>query len=98
MADRGYFKIEDIEACEKAGIVPYVPRPQRGAGEIRQGTEGQFFTGLAGIEARRRSLVTQRPRIQRLPSRCDFSHGLLNFAQQFDVVMSLQISGPNNPW
>ena len=24
------FKIEDIEACEKAGINPYVPRPQRG--------------------------------------------------------------------
>ena len=31
VADRGYFKIEDIEACEKAGIEPYVPRPQRGA-------------------------------------------------------------------
>jgi hypothetical protein len=30
VADKGYFKIEDIEACEKAGIVPYVPRPQRG--------------------------------------------------------------------
>lgn len=29
VADKGYFKIEDIEACEKAGIVPYVPRPQR---------------------------------------------------------------------
>src|SRR5271165_3193669 len=29
-ADKGYFKIEDIEACEKAGIEPYVPRPQRG--------------------------------------------------------------------
>ncbi len=27
VADKGYFKIEDIEACEKAGIVPYVPRP-----------------------------------------------------------------------
>jgi len=27
-ADRGYFKIEDIEACEKAGMEPYVPRPQ----------------------------------------------------------------------
>jgi hypothetical protein len=31
VADKGYFKIEDIEACEKAGIVPYVPRPQRGS-------------------------------------------------------------------
>jgi transposase len=30
VADRGYFKIEDIEACETAGMVPYVPRPQRG--------------------------------------------------------------------
>jgi transposase/IS5 family transposase len=30
VADRGYFKIEDIEACEAAGMTPYVPRPQRG--------------------------------------------------------------------
>jgi transposase len=30
VADRGYFKIEDIEAREKAGMEPYVPRPQRG--------------------------------------------------------------------
>ena len=30
VADRGYFKIEDIETCEKAGMEPYVPRPQRG--------------------------------------------------------------------
>jgi IS5 family transposase len=30
VADKGYFKIEDIEACEKAGMMPYVPRPQRG--------------------------------------------------------------------
>jgi transposase len=30
VADSGYFKIEDIEACEKAGMTPYVPRPQRG--------------------------------------------------------------------
>jgi transposase len=30
VADKGYFKIEDIESCENAGIVPYVPRPQRG--------------------------------------------------------------------
>ena len=30
VADKGYFKIEDIEACEKSGITPYVPRPQRG--------------------------------------------------------------------
>jgi transposase len=30
VADKGYFKTEDIEACETAGIVPYVARPQRG--------------------------------------------------------------------
>jgi len=30
VADKGYFKIEDIESCEKAGMVPYVPHPQRG--------------------------------------------------------------------
>ncbi len=31
VADRGYFKIEDIEACERAGIVPHVPKPERGS-------------------------------------------------------------------
>ncbi len=30
VADRGYFKIEDIEACDQAGLTPHVPRPQRG--------------------------------------------------------------------
>jgi transposase len=30
VADRGYFKIEDIEACEKADLIPHVPKPQRG--------------------------------------------------------------------
>ena len=29
VADKGYFKIEDIEACEAAGITPYVPKPKR---------------------------------------------------------------------
>src|SRR6202049_4367621 len=36
VADRGYFKIEDIEACEKAGMTPYVPKPQRGSA-VRKG-------------------------------------------------------------
>jgi len=36
VADRGYFKIEDIEACEKAGMTPYVPKPQRGPA-VREG-------------------------------------------------------------
>lgn len=36
VADKGYFKIEDIVACEAAGIVPHVPRPQRGS-SVRDG-------------------------------------------------------------
>ena len=31
VANRGYFKAEDIETCEKVGCIPYVPRPQRGS-------------------------------------------------------------------
>src|SRR4051812_38335443 len=30
VANSGYFKIEDIDACDKPGMMPYVPRPQRG--------------------------------------------------------------------
>jgi len=30
VADKGYFKIEDIETCVAAGITPYVPKPNRG--------------------------------------------------------------------
>ncbi|MET3645405.1 hypothetical protein [Phyllobacterium ifriqiyense] len=36
VADRGYLKVEDIEACEKAGITAYVPKPLRGAA-VREG-------------------------------------------------------------
>jgi Transposase DDE domain len=39
VADRGYFRIEDIEACEKVGLDPYVPRPQRGP-SVRAGLFG----------------------------------------------------------
>lgn len=44
VADRGYFKIEDIEACEAAGITPYVPKPVRGSA-VRQGffSKDQFL-------------------------------------------------------
>ena len=31
VADKGYFRTEDIASCEEAGLTPYVPRPQRGA-------------------------------------------------------------------
>ena len=30
VADKGYFQAEDIEACEEAGAVPHVPKPERG--------------------------------------------------------------------
>src|SRR6202047_1344597 len=30
VADRGYFEIEDIAACERAGLPPHIPQPQRG--------------------------------------------------------------------
>ena len=36
VADRGYFKFEDIAACEAAGMTPYVPKPQRGSA-VREG-------------------------------------------------------------
>ena len=36
VADRGYFKIEDLEACEKAGVTAYVPKPIRGPA-VREG-------------------------------------------------------------
>ena len=36
VADRGHFKFEDIEACEAAGMTPYVPKPQRGPA-VREG-------------------------------------------------------------
>src|ERR1700680_676492 len=35
-ADKGYFRTEDIAACEKAGLIPHVPRPQRGSA-VREG-------------------------------------------------------------
>ena len=31
VADAGYFRTEDIETCEQAGLTPHVPRPQRGS-------------------------------------------------------------------
>src|ERR1700733_9014047 len=36
VADKGYFKSEDIESCEKMGLTPYVPKPQRGSA-VRDG-------------------------------------------------------------
>ena len=49
VADRGYFKIEDIEACEKTGCVPHVAKPQRGS-SVREGLfrkdEFRYHAGL----------------------------------------------------
>ena len=36
VADMGYYKGEDIEACEKIGVTPFVARPQRGVA-VREG-------------------------------------------------------------
>ncbi len=36
VADRGYFKTEDIVACEEAGMIPYLPKPNRGPA-VREG-------------------------------------------------------------
>ncbi|MCY3812367.1 MAG: transposase [Gammaproteobacteria bacterium] len=36
VADRGYYKIGDVEACEAAGVMPYVPKPVRSP-SIRKG-------------------------------------------------------------
>lgn len=35
VADKGYFAIEDIEACEAAGATPFVPKPRRGAAAVK---------------------------------------------------------------
>lgn len=61
VADRGYFKIEDIEACEMAGIVPYVPKPQRGSAvakgffpkdQFRYDAEADIYTCPGGAALR----------------------------------------------
>jgi len=51
VADRGYFKIEDIEACEKTGCVPHVAKPQRGS-SVREGLfRKDEFRYDAGLDA-----------------------------------------------
>ena len=48
VADRGYFKIEDIEACEKAGCIPHVPRPQRAPRSARASSARTSFATTQG--------------------------------------------------
>src|SRR5271163_4254561 len=59
VADKGYFRTEDIAACEKAGLTPHVPRPQRGSSiskgffrkdEFRYDPERDAYTCPAGHE------------------------------------------------
>ena len=38
VADRGYFKSEEIQACHEAGITTYVPKPQTSGNQAK----GQF--------------------------------------------------------
>lgn len=63
VTDRGYFKIEDIEACEAAGITAYVPKPLRGPAvaqgffskeEFRYDAEADTYTCPAGQTLRPR--------------------------------------------
>ena len=66
VADKGYFKIEDIEACEKAGMVPYVPRPQRGPAQSGRGCSARMSSNttrpVTAMSARRVSVFTLIPR------------------------------------
>jgi len=57
VADKGYYKGEDITACEEVGVIPYVARPQRGAAvaagrfakdEFAYDAAGDFYRCPAG--------------------------------------------------
>jgi transposase len=59
VADKGYFRTEDIAACEEAGLTPHVPRPQRGSSvsngffrkdEFRYDPERDAYTCPSGQE------------------------------------------------
>jgi transposase len=79
VADKGYFKIEDIEACEKAGMMPYVPRPQRGP-SVR---EGRFRKDEFAYDAETDSMIC--PAGQRLqPYTSSLIRGLkkINYANR----------------
>jgi IS5 family transposase len=54
VADRGYFKIEDIKACEKAGMTPCVPKPQRGS-SVSNGFSARMSSATRGARRIHRS-------------------------------------------
>jgi transposase len=49
IADRGYFKSEEIQACHKAGIEVYVARPEKSSGKV----EGRFCVADFIYDAKR---------------------------------------------
>ena len=50
MADKGYFKVEDIAGCEAAGITPYVPKPRRSPARRRGRFPKERFRYDAGTD------------------------------------------------
>ena len=50
VADKGYFKVEDIAGCEAAGITPYVPKPRRSPARRRGRFPKERFRYDAGTD------------------------------------------------
>jgi Transposase DDE domain len=75
VADRGYFKAEDIEGCEKVGCIPHVPRPQRGS----SAREGLFRKDEFRYDAERDAYVCPAGKLL-TPIR----HGRLRDLMKFD--------------
>lgn len=51
VADRGYFKIEDIEGCEANGVAPFVPKPDRSPARRRGHFPKSAFRYDSGSDA-----------------------------------------------
>lgn len=51
VADRGYFKIEDIEDCEANGVTPFVPKPDRSPARRRGHFPKSAFRYDSGSDA-----------------------------------------------
>ena len=61
VADRGYFKSEDIEACEKAGCVPHVLAKQAAARLLGARGPCSARTSSCNTDAERRRSTSARP-------------------------------------
>ena len=71
VADGGYYKIEDIQACEAAGVTPYVPKPDRSPARLN----GHYpFAGGADARGARRTRLDSSA--QRAPSARGRSKGV----------------------